>query len=349
MYIGNSEIEKLYIGEDEVDKLYLGTDLIYEKSSGPDYRTMPLTFEILSGGTICWKANNSAYTVTLEYSKNGGEWTSITSNTDTSAPTIIVESGDKVQFRGNNATLATNSKNYNTFSGSTCGFKVKGNIMSLLYKDSFAAATTLQTACTFSNLFYNCTGLTDASELVLPATTLANRCYYAMFQDCISLTSAPSVLPATTLTNSCYNSMFYRCRSLTTALSILPATTLAENCYEGMFGGCQNLTSAPSILPATTLANSCYSSMFEGCTLLTTAPELPATTLPKNCYNTMFNKCTNLNYIKCLATDISAFFCTNNWVNGVASTGTFVKDATMTSWPSGASGIPTGWTVQDNV
>lgn len=48
-----------------------------------------------------------------------------------------------------------------------------------------------------------------------------------------------------------------------------------------------------------------------------------------------------------LATDISASNCLNNWVNGVSSTGTFVKNAAMTSLPTGASGIPSGWTVQN--
>ena len=128
---------------------------------------------------------------------------------------------------------------------------------------------------------------------------------------------------------------------------ILPATTLADNCYDYMFGGCTNLLTAP-ILPATTLVYSCYSSMFSDCTSLTTAPELPATTLANGCYQYMFNGCSSLNYIKCLATDISASDCLNDWVNGVASSGTFVKDSSMSSWPTGTSGIPTGWTVQDD-
>ena len=57
--------------------------------------------------------------------------------------------------------------------------------------------------------------------------------------------------------------------------------------------------------------------------------------------------CESLNYIKCLATDISATNCTNGWVSGVAATGTFVKASSMTSWTTGTSGIPTGWTVQN--
>ena len=48
-----------------------------------------------------------------------------------------------------------------------------------------------------------------------------------------------------------------------------------------------------------------------------------------------------------LATDISASSCLANWVSGVASTGTFTKATSMTSLPTGVSGIPSGWTVVD--
>lgn len=101
------------------------------------------------------------------------------------------------------------------------------------------------------------------------------------------------------------------------------------------------------MLPATTLTKACYDNMFYGCTNLTKAPDLPATTLTGWCYTGMFKDCTNLNSIKCLATDISASECTDLWLEGTAATGTFTKAASMTSWPTGTSGIPDGWTVVD--
>ncbi len=131
---------------------------------------------------------------------------------------------------------------------------------------------------------------------------------------------------------------------------VLPATTLNGDCYRAMFQGCAALVTPPKILPATTLTSSnygCYNSMFNGCTSLTVAPELPATTLAYGCYSSMFRGCTSLSAITCLATDISASNCTGNWVQGVAASGTFTKAASMTSWTSGASGIPSGWTVVD--
>jgi hypothetical protein len=71
--------------------------------------------------------------------------------------------------------------------------------------------------------------------------------------------------------------------------------------------------------------------------------------LVKNCYGNMFYGCTNLNSVTMLATDISASGCLTGWLKNVSATGTFTKDASMTSLPTGVNGIPTGWTVVDYV
>ena len=205
-------------------------------------------------------------------------------------------------------------------------------------------ATTLASAC-YSFMFRGCTSLAAAPEL--PATTLADGCYNAMFSNCTSLTSAPT-LPATTLTSSCYYQMFSGCTGLTTAPA-LPATTLIERCYSSMFSGCTSLTTAPA-LPATTLATRCYQYMFSGCTSLTTAPALPAKTLVSYCYSYMFRNCTSLNYIKAMFTTypsgVSPNYYTQNWVSGVASTGTFIKNSAATWSGTGVHSVPSGWTVQ---
>ena len=127
--------------------------------------------------------------------------------------------------------------------------------------------------------------------------------------------------------------------------TFLPATTLAEDCYCNMFRGCTSLVTAPE-LPATTLVNNCYYGMFYGCTSLTSAPELPATKLVGNCYSYMFYGCNKLNYIKAMFISGTLTDGIYNWVNGVASSGTFVKNPAMTSLPTGSSGIPYGWTVK---
>ena len=200
-------------------------------------------------------------------------------------------------------------------------------------------ATILASNC-YTYMFGGCTSLTTAPEL--PATTLAGRCYQSMFAGCTSLTTAPE-LPATTLANNCYFSMFYNCASLTKAPE-LPAETLVESCYEEMFFNCTSLVNVPD-LAATTLAQYCCLRMFYNCTSLVNAPVLPATTLAQACYNYMFGNCSNLKYIKCLATSNPDY--AQNWVNGVAASGTFIKAASMSGWTTGVNGIPDGWTVQD--
>ena len=277
----------------------------------------PLTFNIVSGGTINWTATSSSNTITIEYKLNGGKWASITSNTGASAPTITVNTGDKIQFRGSNTAYGASASSYSTFGNSTAEFSVEGNIMSLINSTNFATATALQSNYTFNGLFNNCKGLTSAENLVLPATTLADSCYYNMFYGCSSLITAPKELPSDTLTNSCYVQMFCNCTSLT-KVPKLPATTLATYCYRYMFGGCTSLTTAPE-LPATTLADNCYYQMFYKCSSLATAPALPARTLADGCYRDMFRNCTSLTTAPALPATTLAPICYNSMFYGCKS------------------------------
>ena len=400
------------------------------KSADIDYSKEYLHFEALEDGmTVSFKeASNDdnliANSNILYYSTDKTTWKTLSPENENTEP---INAGEKIYFKGN-CVLSESGQGIGVFSVSK-KYNAAGNVMSLLFADDFDGkidltgydfifmalfadfnaivtgsesnlisaenlilpATTLANMCYFGmfmactslttapelpattlanycyyNMFYGCTGLTTAPEL--PATTLANYCYQGMFESCTSLTTAPELpattladgcyinmfsgctgltiapeLPVTTLADGCYADMFHDCSSLTTAPE-LPATTLADSCYYRMFFGCDNLTTAPE-LPATTLADSCYKWMFGGCYSLTTAPELPATTLANWCYQNMFYGCNNLNYIKILATDISASRCLYDWVNGVSPTGTFVK-AEGVEIPTGTSGIPSGWTVQ---
>ena len=300
-----------------------------------------LTFDIVTEGAIVWKTLNSNNVKTISYSINNGNWAEITSSTEGFSFKVSV--GDKVRFKGNNTAYGASTSSYNTFNGSTASFNVQGNIMSLTNGDSFANATTFEREYVFVYLFENA-NIINAKNLVLPATTLANYCYYNMFNGCTSLETAPT-LPATKLADYCYDSMFNGCKSLVTAPSVLPATKLAYSCYESMFSGCTSLVTAPE-LPATTLAGSCYRYMFSGCTSLVTAPTLPATKLAYSCYQYMFDGCSSLNYIKAMFTTTPGIDYTNNWVRGVASSGTFVKNANATWDVTGVSGIPDGWTIE---
>ncbi|MBQ3414521.1 MAG: hypothetical protein IJH39_04070 [Clostridia bacterium] len=208
--------------------------------SDSEYADQYLTIKVLSGGSLYWFASNSAFTRQIEYSKNMGNWTKITSTT-TGRLISSVSRGDVIRFRGNNSYYEDVSNNHNYFSEKHTNVKytVYGNIMSLVYGDNFAGKKTLSSDATFCSLFQGCTGLTSASNLVLPATTLSNRCYMKMFSGCTTLYSSPK-LPAKELKNNCYEGMFAGCRKLNTT-PILPATTLVPYCYKEMFKGCNDI------------------------------------------------------------------------------------------------------------
>lgn len=343
-----------------------------------DYLSQYFTIESLSdNNTITLfipKRITSEQLSSVSYSTDGTNW--ITNEIEASDQwiDITLNQGETAYLKGMGKQYGIDNSinSYSKFS-STNSFMVYGNIMSLLYGDDFASQTEFpdESHHTFFGLFSHCTNLISANNLLLPATELVDRCYWAMFSTCTSMTTTP-ILPATTLANDCYHSMFYGCSSLVEAPS-LPATTLAECCYMMMFESCTSLTEPPilsatslmrscymhmfaycsslteaPVLPATTLANNCYHSMFYGCSTLVEAPTLPATTLVDNCYFNMFSGCTSLNEVSCLATDISALDCTTNWLYDVATNGTFHKNPEMQDWTlNNPSGVPEGWIVPE--
>ena len=274
-----------------------------------DPLAVPLTIEAITPGTISVSSPKDG----MQYSKNGGAKTAVTTSIDVAA-------GDKVQFYGNGTSITRYYGTKITGSGDDFTCKVYGNIMSLVDEENFATATTLSADNTFRDLFNGNTTLTDASGLLLPATqlALATSCYYSMFEGCTALTTAPA----------------------------LPATQLASNCYYSMFMGCSALTAAPA-LPATQLANSCYRQMFYNCTTLTASPVLPATQLASNCYYRMFIDCSRLATVTCLATSgINVTNSTKEWLNGAGTDAEGTKTIYTSSsaeWPSGNNGIPSGW------
>ena len=205
-------------------------------------------------------------------------------------------------------------------------------------------ATNLVDYC-YSNMFNGCSNLSKINSI--SGINLAPYCYYNMFQNCINLENAPE-LPATTLYSNCYTNMFAGCKKLITAPE-LPATTLAEACYQSMFSNCSSLINPPSILPATNLTTKCYYNMFNGCTNLINSPILPSSNLANNCYQYMFQGCSKLNYVTALFINYSnnndEF---TNWLNGVSSTGTFVRNNNINynvEEIRGKNGIPSNWNV----
>jgi len=298
---------------------------------------------------ICFEALEAGSTIDLQgYGRPSGFECSTDGKTwsDFSAEITLTKVGDKCYFK-------TKSPRYNlTYEimpgyGVPCNFKgsgtlkVSGNIMALLNSENPPTIMTDDYAGCFQQLFQNNANVSDASELVLPATTLAANCYKSMFSGCTKLEKAPSIY-ATTLATSCCDNMFNQCDKLTMAPPALPAADLVEKCYFAMFCRCstlvtppvmpakilgenscnqmfadwQLLKSAPDLSSITTVgANSC-GAMFTRCLSLTVAPALTATTLGDNCYNQMFAGCTSLTEVPALPASTLAYGCYNSMFDG---------------------------------
>ena len=287
-----------------------------------NYKGQYFTTEAIQSGKIGFIIDagiNKDMIESISYSvDNGQTWTKVENQNDKSENLAIIvqaNAGDKILWKGNAVTLSDSGADYVSGFISNINVNIFGNIMSLLYDDTFRYMTEFPDEITgFYYLFgydfkysddvqANGCDVVDASNLILPATTLTNYCYDQMFHGCTNLTTAPK-LPATILANYCYAGMFEGCTSLINVPK-LPATTLATGCYCGIFEDCTSLKNAPK-LPATTLTNYCYQNMFSGCIGLTIAPKLPATTLTTDCYQSMFSGCTSLvNAPKLLATTLT--------------------------------------------
>ncbi len=385
-----SDAKDIRLGGSTITALYYGSTLLWPLKR--DYSKEYLTIEAVDNNVlvrfIAYTTSGMSVSKDIQYSKDKSNWTTVSFGISSGGniPGVGINKGEKLYLKGNNSTYSDYSDNDNNqfyhcnieITGDNSNAKLYGNIMSLLYADNFANQTTLYNRCTFSHLFGSSKALTDASNLILPATTLSEKCYESMLGYCSSLISVPK-LPATTLAPCCYSGMFQDCTSLIETMQELPATTLAEECYEYMFSNCSSLRLHPDLpattlapgcysymfnntnitagpeLPATTLAKKCYAFMFNNCKSLITAPDLPATTLAPSCYWGMFNGCSLLTYIKCLGytsgdntgeNDKPMTAYTDAWVDAVDPYGTFIKNPNMT-WPTGISGIPDGWKIED--
>ena len=264
----------------------------------------PLTLEAVEDGTIKIQFSDS-YTLPkpIKYTKNGEVGEDITATTN-----ITVAAGDIVCLYSENAGLSSPTYKYVMIRTDNKCY-VYGNVMSLINDEGdfttdhvIGAPHAFQYLLSYNSKLYN----HPEKDLVLPATTLTDRCYSGMFQADTKLTKAPA-LPATIMKEACYEHMFDECSSLTTAPE-LPALNLAKYCYSNMFDECTSLTNPP-ILPAITMAYACYYSMFSKCTSLVTPPYLPANVLAEQCYSEMFSGCTSLTTVPSLPATTLAHGC----------------------------------------
>ena len=190
-----------------------------------DDLTKPLTLRATQDGSTVKLTKYGSPTGDFQTSRDGGNtWSDYTLDT-----VITLNTGDEVSFRAKADRSAQSDSNY-------FYFRMEGkieawhNVMSMIRTNDFATYKSVVDYA-FSRLFWGCSSLTKAPAL--PATTLADSCYWDMFSSCLSLTKAPE-LPATALAVDCYYGMFRSCGSLVKAPE-LSATTLARRCFNHMF------------------------------------------------------------------------------------------------------------------
>lgn len=333
-------------------------EIEYKKNDGewtsllPGYRTSSPQITVEEGDIVQLRGTNATYS----YDNNG-----FLNN-------ARMEISADCNIKGNIMSLIskTSFKNLTAFTGTDTFFQFFYGSNIINASELLLPAVTLTKSC-YYGLFNGNTKLTGVPEL--PATQAAIGCYTLMFSNCSSL-QHPPIIRLTTTQSACCSNMFLNCTSLLETPTLLP-TVMSEMCYYGMFEGCSSITTVPYLsattlatrcyarmfmetgvtqainrLPATTLAPYCYENMFSYCESLTTAAINAASTLVEGCYQRMFSRCTNLGTVYCYAKTISATNCLNEWLINVKSRGEFTKSQNVT-WPSGANGIPSNWTVRN--
>ena len=245
---GKSYTYKLKVGKNKISVLgitvadWKNTGIITEGSKA-EHIIPYVTFKANEKQTFQMTAVPDYEISGLEYSVNNDEkWRKVEKDRVIS---FGGEYGD-LRLRGTNHNgTAKDETNYSTinFTDETVNVACTGDIRTLLDWKNYNIVKTDNAK--FCSLFETCSVLTSAPEL--PATKLADCCYYYMFWRCTNLTSAP-VLPATTLAQECYSNMFADCTNLTSAPE-LPATKLAVHCYYSMFSNCPKLSSVTMLAP----------------------------------------------------------------------------------------------------
>ena len=244
---GNSYTYKLKVGKNKISVLgitvadWKNTGIITEGSKA-EHIIPYVTFKANGKQTFQMTAVPDYEISGLEYSVNNGEWKTVVANTEVP---FGGANGD-LRLRGTNHNGTAKDQSYYStinFTDKTVNVACTGDIRTLLDWKNYNIVKTDNAR--FCSLFETCSVLTSAPEL--PATKLADCCYYYMFYKCTNLTSAP-VLPATTLAQECYSNMFTECTNLTSAPE-LPATKLAVHCYYAMFSICPKLSSVTMLAP----------------------------------------------------------------------------------------------------
>lgn len=227
---GNSYTYQLKVGKNKISVLGItvadwdNTGIITEGSKAE--QIIPyVTFKAEAEQKFKMTTSGDYSISNLQYSVNNGEWKTVVANTE------VPFGGDKgdLRLRGTNTNgTADGSTLFSTitFTDETVNVACTGDIRTLLDWRNYNKVETGQAR--FCGLFFHCSVLTSAPEL--PATKLADYCYYSMFSYCTNLVSAPE-LPATKLADFCYYLMFNNCKKLSTVTMLALDSEITSKSY----------------------------------------------------------------------------------------------------------------------
>ena len=227
-------------------------------------RQTPLTLVAQADGKITVKFNGGiTLSSDIYYLINGRNVQMISKNTS-GAYDISVKKYDMVQFYSTNTALSSD------VAGSRAGTRgvsegakyinirpsmkteIYGNVMSLLLgKDKFKTPSAIEGKYAFYGLFAGAENLVNnlLRHIELPAVTLTEGCYEAMFYGCKGIQRI-SELPANTLTKNCYKEMFADCSKLS-YVRCLASDLSVEGCTKNWLANAGSESTAEKTMAST--------------------------------------------------------------------------------------------------
>ena len=184
---GNSYTYQLKVGKNKISVLGItvadwdNTGIITEGSKA-EHIIPYVTFKAEEAQTFKMTTTGTYEIKGLEYSVNNGEWKTVVANTE------VPFGGDKgdLRLRGTNHNGTAKDESYYStikFTDETVNVACTGDIRTLLDWKNYNIVKTDNAR--FCSLFETCSVLTSAPEL--PATKLADCCYYYMFYKCTKI------------------------------------------------------------------------------------------------------------------------------------------------------------------
>lgn len=222
------------------------------------YRERPLTFEFLGDGEVVFGAVTASTktlpTVDVNVYKNGEFLMAMHEDSgNMTTYRISASTGDIFEFYGpsdsenfkmgnGNSMSETGSytSSYNTFSGTTGWLNIYGNILSIIWSNSYALHDNipedLDRNGLFTGLFRGMTGLTSAENLFIPRGN-NDSCFTNMFKNDTNLRIAPNFMEEYPAGTWEYGSIFYGASAISEVVMNFAVPSISYGIWNTMFGG----------------------------------------------------------------------------------------------------------------